>query len=731
MDNERRRLPVATAPSSKPPQGEYCGSFSHICSDPSARYGLTMRFSHAPTHFVPAGTRTYAKTIDPAGAPLPLASRPVDSYSKRRRFNDFTQYGSPVLLESTGLDDTVLANSPVVIWPDDLLFEVDASQISCASRIGQTAYASKNTPTCSASGSATSASPSNFWDLPPEIRGAVATKAAVPYRHVDLAMPNPFLERSQNRHLRVRAKNLPRDGDVNGYIKLRIRPDPSSHLGPIARKRSAERGPPHVGLMTYLNQIPYLPPDFGRGFNLDEIDDRIFKFCKFNLNTSYSYSSTTHNPSTAFNDLKLLRTTLLPQHNYWLHEVAPMMTQNQCVKHAVLAFAAGYVLDFVTTDGMRKRANEHYKTAIFFLDRALASSASHDIGKGDDVVAALLLLVAEDLVNHELSMKQDCSPRWWNGARVAKRILDNTDPGYRYWNPPNVQTSKARLANANRVAFINILTEPLTPLSWTENKELYGWLLQGSAAEIRCIHNGTGLCPKLLHMMAQVTFLSARLQRHPDSIVYAQVALHLLSRLDRLRQHSELSPGYPSSSALFEASTLSLSPDGKVSSPAILVDLIGQSWISSTELYARCRLFRRPRSHPGVLKCMATLTTCIELMPFSGELFTSQAPFFPIFVLGLLSEPGSRARAVSTEWFETVMATAGSRSSVPPVWEALQGMWMWMDTEGIGRHEDLNHACLRYESEASVDDSAVVDRAPWWEDMISRLVADYGVLSLY
>lgn len=90
-------------------------------------------------------------------------------------------------------------------------------------------------------------------------------------------------------------------------------------------------------------------------------------------------------------------------------------------------------------------------------------------------------------------------------------ILDISDPGYRYWKPENVQSSAARVANANRVAFIDILALLVTPLKAEDNDRMYAWLLEGTEREVRKIHDATGLSPKLLHTFAQITHLAARM----------------------------------------------------------------------------------------------------------------------------------------------------------------------------------------------------------------------------
>ena len=92
---------------------------------------------------------------------------------------------------------------------------------------------------------------------------------------------------------------------------------------------------------------------------------------------------------------------------------------------------------------------------------------------------------------------------------MARLILDKIDPGERYWKQSNVQSSQARISNANMVAYVDICAHPVTPLKFDEEGRTYTWLLSGTESDSRRIHGGTGLCPKLLHMFGQITHFCA------------------------------------------------------------------------------------------------------------------------------------------------------------------------------------------------------------------------------
>jgi hypothetical protein len=105
-------------------------------------------------------------------------------------------------------------------------------------------------------------------------------------RFVDLTLDNPYSENAIVRHKTLRkALAMPEDGAVNGYIKFRIR---NADLD----ERSTKRAKSLVGGLSVpsrdtsspsqspFSNIPYLPPDFGRGVKLDEVDSKLLKFCK-------------------------------------------------------------------------------------------------------------------------------------------------------------------------------------------------------------------------------------------------------------------------------------------------------------------------------------------------------------------------------------------------------------------------------------------------------------------
>ena len=308
---------------------------------------------------------------------------------------------------------------------------------------------------------------------------------------------------------------------------------------------------------------------------------------------------------------------------------------------------------------------------------------------------------------------------------MAKTILDSSDPGYRYGKPENVQMTQARLSCSNWVAFVNILADVVTPYSDEDSGKIYPWLLEGSRKEVRKIHGGTGASPKLFHTLAQITHLSLRLSQCPDDPVIILAAERIEKRLSSFHQWSDLSPGYPILETLISDCDRFMDTEtNKVNDPAMLTDLTGHAWIAAAQIYLQCRLYRRPRSHPAVVEALQKLIRCIELMPFSGVLFTAQAPFFAIFIMALIAM--GENRKVGTEWFETVCLAAGDRSSVPPLWESLKRIWAWMDNGAEGDSGLVEDPLFLVDEE----EKELGERAAWWEQMVGWVVEHEGVLSL-
>ena len=218
--------------------------------------------------------------------------------------------------------------------------------------------------------------------------------------------------------------------------------------------------------------------------------------------------------------------TLLPESNGFLNDIMPMASGNACVKHALLALASTYVLDYLPSKELEKRANMHHKRAVILLGQELNKEETYKPGSEDGVVGALVLLCHNDvsfsplivtllthaqLVNWEIDRERSKSPIWLTGNQTAKMVLDKSDPGYRYMNPMNVQSSKARRYIGNKAALADIFCSVAAPLATKESACPYPWLLEGNEREVRRIDGLNGLAPKLLHTYAQITHLATRI----------------------------------------------------------------------------------------------------------------------------------------------------------------------------------------------------------------------------
>ncbi|EGC41084.1 conserved hypothetical protein [Histoplasma capsulatum var. duboisii H88] len=485
-------------------------------------------------------------------------------------------------------------------------------------------------------------------------------------RFISLSLSNPYSDNAPSRHETLRTQILtPEDGSVNGYIKFRIRNAELDESSNKSAKRSF--GASFLGVHhrstteanSMFDNIPYLPPNFASGVKLDAVDGKLLKF--------FAYCQ---------------GRTLLSQTNFWLTEIASMIATEDAVKHAILALVGGYVLDYVHKDDLRKRTNAHYRKATELITAGLARPEAHAVSKSEGIVAAILLLLVDDCVNWELRKPKGETPNWYKGAHLAKAILDHSDPGYRYWKVTNVQCDKAWLANANWASLACVLAEPVTPLQLRENDRRFGWLLEGTERE------------------------------NPHSIVTPIGALKIEEMLHDFRQRSELSEGYATTDALLESCILDV--DGKVNTATKVTELTGETWVWAAKIYLHCRFFRKPRCHPDVCAALKTLMTCVQRMPYNGALFTSQAPFFCVFIMSLVSYQ-QHDRDVARNWFETVLLAASCRSSVPPVWEAVQVLWEWMDAELV--------------DEDNFDNAVPIgERRAWWEDMVAYLLDKVGWL---
>ncbi|KAK7413675.1 hypothetical protein QQX98_007457 [Neonectria punicea] len=313
------------------------------------------------------------------------------------------------------------------------------------------------------------------------------------------AIENPFFDNHTaitERHPALKvARRVNNGAVVNGYLKFVVRSNNYNETGDCTANQARYTGVSHrytcVHGSARGNRVARSPPGFGSNAKIDADDQKILKFYTLAICGGR---------------------TLLPKTNAWL-DLGRVIDGDECARHAALAFSAGYMLDYIPTEKLRVRTNFHYKRASELLKRALNDPSVYEVGKEEGVVTALHLLWSDDIVQWELRRPKSEKPRWRRGTQTGKAILDATDPGYRYWKPEHVQTTSVRRSNANMCAYAEICALPVTELHVAEMDKLYPWLLEGSEEDVREIHGGTGVCPKILHIYAQITQLSARITK--------------------------------------------------------------------------------------------------------------------------------------------------------------------------------------------------------------------------
>ena len=124
--------------------------------------------------------------------------------------------------------------------------------------------------------------------------------------------------------------------------------------------------------------------------------------------------------------------TLIPNENCYLREIIPIAAKSDCVKHAILALAATYVLDYSAEENIKTRANWHWKRAVHLLTTELRISEACKPGKENAVLAAMAIFSHNEVVNWELDQAREDSPAWYRATYLAEQVLDKSDPLYLY-----------------------------------------------------------------------------------------------------------------------------------------------------------------------------------------------------------------------------------------------------------------------------------------------------------
>lgn len=405
--------------------------------------------------------------------------------------------------------------------------------------------------------------------------------------------------------------------------------------------------------------------------------------------------------------------TLLEQSNVWLKGVPAIAEKSECVKHAMLSLSAGYVLDYAPSPKLKKRANHHHRRAVMLLGLELNKPENYELGKEEPLLMALSLLNHEDIVNWETREATKKMPKWYQGNRAVKYLLDKSDPGYRYRDPINVQSSVNRYIMSHYQMKSLILSETCSPLEPGAEESVFPWLLEGNEKEVRRITGLAGCCAKVLHMFAQITQLCAQLHDNPESQAVQTAGEILLERLHNFQQWSDLMEvPFETSEQLFEACEADLDEIGKVKTAHLSVALNAESFVQAAQAYLLCRLFRRSRRHPEVQKRLIALIKCTNYVPLDGPLYTAQDSLYGLAMAGLLAVEEEHREIVRGQFAPLEM---GPRGNDTPVWRVLERLWCWLDEGPIDPEEG---------------DKPLAKRTAWWEQMVSHIMVTEGRLSL-
>ncbi|KAK1976976.1 hypothetical protein LZ30DRAFT_602334 [Colletotrichum cereale] len=528
-------------------------------------------------------------------------------------------------------------------------------------------------------------------------------------RYVEnLALSNPFDDNADDDNRLVLGRRpIERGTKVDGYIKFHNeknkKPANEAGVAVFMYKESGQESSPRSTLAMYLS------PQYMGEMGLQDQDDK----------SLFAFYLKAWCPGRS----------VLDKTNCWFENIPRMASQDSCVKSAILALAGTYVLDYQPRERIRQITQNHYKNAVILLSMALRDVRNQlpTDNEADCMVAAMGILNMIDVVSPEQRRPPNRVPRWLEGARLACKVLDATDPGHRYWNPVNIQPSEAQTGNMIIAGRAAILALPMAPLNLaaTDNRQ-FAWLLQGSKLNVYRVHGGCGMSPKLLYIFSQITHTSAVLWADPENseFIVKPSTDGLLEELRNLRQWTDTASSLAASRSDSSKdnlhprdllSSIKLDKHGLIMDRNSMTEITAEAWRLAAVIYLRCRLEGLPRCHPDVIPLVTELAKCIRMMPTSGTFFTAQAPFFPVFLLGVVAIHEAHVQC-ALDWFQSVISTS-CRSSVPPAFQSLNRIREWVALNI--RDTTLSELPRR-----------ISERHPWWETLVSHIASTEGTLCL-
>ena len=346
------------------------------------------------------------------------------------------------------------------------------------------------------------------------------------------------------------------------------------------------------------------------------------------------------------------------------------------------------------------------------LGNELNKSSNYEKGREEPLLMALSLLIHEDTVNWETREATKRNPKWYQGSKAVKHLLELSDPGYYYRHPTNVQSTTNRYYMSHYQMKNLIMSDTCAPLEDDTDEHAFRWLLEGNEKEVRRITGLAGCCAKVLHIFSQITRLCKQLSDNPESLAVAAAGKILLERLTNFQQWSDLAEPFATSEDLFEACIADRDEQGKVQTAALSVALNGEAYVQSAQIYLLCRLFRRPRAHPEVQSRLRNLIKCTDWVPLEGPLFTAQDSLYGLAMAGLVAVEDEDRNRIRTQFGPLEM---GSRGNDVPVCRVLERLWVWLDEHSI---------------DGDVDERLLKDRKPWWEVMTAHIMETEGRLNM-
>ena len=100
--------------------------------------------------------------------------------------------------------------------------------------------------------------------------------------------------------------------------------------------------------------------------------------------------------------------TVVPTDNMYMREIAPIAEKNDCVRHAILSFAASYILDFNRLRDLQERADLHHRTAVRLFGQEMKNLENMAPGQELPLLAAAIILAHNEVSRFALARIHNC-----------------------------------------------------------------------------------------------------------------------------------------------------------------------------------------------------------------------------------------------------------------------------------------------------------------------------------